>query len=73
MASLRSTTIAAAGDEVVTQVVSEVVSEVDTVVGAEAVLAAITVVVDVAAVESSGVGVAVSAAPPEEENRHKFD
>ena len=48
----------AAGDAVVTQVVSEA----DTVAGAEAVLGASSAVVAVAAVESSGVGVAVSAA-----------
>jgi hypothetical protein len=54
-------------------VVTQVASEVDTVAGAEAVLAAITAVVDAAVVESSGVGVAVSAALLEEENRHKFD
>lgn len=48
----------AVGDVVVTQVVSEA----DTVAGAEAVLGASSAVVAVAAVESSGVGVAVSAA-----------
>lgn len=58
MASPRFTTTVAVGDVVVTQVVSEA----DTVAGAEAVLGASSAVVDVAAVESSGVGVAVSAA-----------
>jgi len=48
----------AVGDVVVTQVVSEA----DTAAGAEAVLGASSAVVAVAAVESSGVGVAVSAA-----------
>lgn len=48
----------AVGDVVVTQVVNEA----DTAAGAEAVLGASSAVVAVAAVESSGVGVAVSAA-----------
>lgn len=43
-------------------VVTQVVSEADTAAGAEAVLGASSAVVAVAAVESSGVGVAVSAA-----------
>ena len=68
MASPRFTTTVAAGDVVVTQVVSEA----DTVAGAEAVLGASSAVVDVAAVESSGVGVAVSAALLVE-NRRKVD
>ena len=42
--------------------VTQVVSEADTVAGAEAALGASSAVVDVAAVENSGVGVAVSAA-----------
>ena len=68
MASPRFTTTVAAGDVVVTQVVSEA----DTAAGAEAVLGASSAVVAVAAVESSGVGVAVSAALLVE-NRHKVD
>jgi hypothetical protein len=58
-----------AGDEVATQVVSGV----DTVAGAEVVLGEISAVVDVAAVENSGVGAAVSAALLVEENLHKID
>jgi hypothetical protein len=59
-----------AGDEVATQVVSGV----DTVAGVEAVLGAISVVVaDAVAVETSGVGAAVSAALLVEENLHKID
>jgi hypothetical protein len=70
MASLKFSTAAAAGDEVDTQVVSEV----DTVAGVEAVLGAISAVVaDAVAVETSGVGAAVSAALPVEENRHRVD
>jgi len=53
-------------------VVTQVVSEVDTVAGAEAALGASSAVVDVAAVGSSGEGVAVSAALLVE-NRHKVD
>lgn len=70
MASLKFSTTAAAEDEVDTQVVSEV----DTVAGVEAVLGAISAVVaDAVAVETSGVGAAVSAALPVEENRHRVD
>jgi hypothetical protein len=70
MASLKFSITAAAEDEVDTQVVSEV----DTVAGVEAVLGAISVVVaDAVAVETSGVGAAVSAALPVEENRHRVD
>ena len=68
-ASPKFSTTVAVGDEVATKVVSEV----DTAAGAEAVLGAISAVVDAAAVETSGVGAAVSAALLEEENRHKDD
>ena len=69
MASLKFSTAAAAGDEVDTQVVSEV----DTVAGVEAVLGAISAVVaDAVAVETSGVGAAVSAALLVE-NRYRVD
>jgi hypothetical protein len=69
MVSPRFTTTAVAGDAVVTQVVSEV----DTGAGAEAALGANSAVVDAVAVESSGVGAAVSVVLLVVENRRKVD
>jgi hypothetical protein len=69
MVSPRFTTTAVAGDAVVTQVVSEV----DTGAGAEAVLEANSAVVDAVAVESSGVGAAVSVVLLVVENLHRVD